>query len=210
MAKKAVPPPDNSLSRFAWTFIGLGLCGFTLLSLVSFQATDWPNPDSYTAGGTENLCGRTGAWLAYYLRYYLGPAAYVFVLGFGVWVLLRAVRGKVEQLALRAIGVVIVGAVFSATSYLWKTGSADSLTIGNGGILGISLCHFLLEHTALAGTILVLSSALLVGLLLAADNILLLLPGLLLQALEGMRQAGPLLAGWGRGRAGACRSSSPG
>jgi len=174
-----------------WAALGVGCNLFLLISLVSFDQNDWPNPD-VAAGGAPpvaNLCGPAGAFLAYYGFYYLGPACYPLLAGFTVWLLLRFMDRAVDQMVLRGIGLLLVGAVISAAAYLIRPGSDSSLTIGHGGVLGISLGHYLLNNTALTGASLILSAGLLVGLLLAADEIVLLLPGLLVQAGSHVRTA---------------------
>jgi len=185
---------ETSLSRVAVAGIALAACLFVLLSLISFDVRDWPNPDAAPARVEYNWCGRAGAWLAYYAEYYLGPASLPLLAGVMAWWVLWCMQKPVEQLPLRIIGVLLVGAALAACWFVISPGSGASLSHGNGGVLGIALGHFLLTNAALTGTVLVLAAALLVGLILAADNVLLLVPGLLLRGADRLRQAGPVLA----------------
>ena len=185
---------QTSLNRFAWALIGLTACAFALLSLLSFHVTDWPNPDVASSQQVANLCGRAGAFLAYHAKYYFGPTTIPVVLMLGFWLVMKALGKPVEQPILRGIGLLLLAAALAAAYHLYNPGTAQSLSHGNGGVLGIALGHFLKTYTAWWGAIIVLLAMVLVGLLLAADNIVLLLPGLLVAALERLRLAGPVLA----------------
>ncbi|MBN2210737.1 MAG: DNA translocase FtsK, partial [Sedimentisphaerales bacterium] len=187
------------LNRVAFTSIALGICLFVLVSLVSFSTADWPNPDVVTSGPAQNLCGPAGAWISYQLHYWFGPASYVFLIAVIVYLIAFCANKSVEQLSLRAIGVLLVGAVTAATAHLWRPGDENSLTIGNGGVLGAAAGHFLLTNTALVGAILILLAAMVVGSLLAADNLLAPMFILLWRGLERLRHVGPVLATVGAG-----------
>ena len=188
---------QGRMNRVAWAFLGLAVCVFAFVSLMSFSVTDRPNPDVAPGGVDNNLCGRAGAFIAYYANFYLGPASLPLLIGLMVWLIMQCLQKPMEQIILRAIGVVLMGAAVSASAFLLKPGSADSLAQGNGGVLGIALGHFLLTNAALTGAILILAAAMIVGLLLAADNVVLLLPGLLWAGAERFRKAGPILSGVG-------------
>jgi len=189
---------NRQINHIAFSAIGLALCIFILISLISFDVRDWPNPDVAPAHTIHNLCGLAGAYLAYYCNYYAGPgAAMVALIALTVYLVLHCMRRAIEQMILRSIGVVLIGSVLAASAYLINPGDAHSLSQGNGGILGIALGHFLLAKTAMTGAVLILIAAMIVGLLLAADNVLFLLPGLLFQGAERLRRAGPLLAAVG-------------
>jgi DNA segregation ATPase FtsK/SpoIIIE, S-DNA-T family len=185
----------SHVNRIVFACFGLGVCLFIFASLFSFNIYDWPNPDVAPARPEHNLCGPVGAYLAYQNNYYLGPAGAAFLMAMAIWLVLHSMQRPIEQVILRITGVILFGSALSAGAYLINHGNAQSLSHGNGGVLGIALGHFLLNNTALTGAILVLTATAIVGLLLAADNIVLLLPKLLLQTLERLRKAGPVLAG---------------
>jgi len=185
----------SHVNRIVFACFGLGICLFIFTSLFSFNIYDWPNPDVAPARPEHNLCGPVGAYLAYQNNYYLGPAGTAFLTAMAIWLILYSMQKSIEQITLRVTGVILFGSALSAGAYLINHGDGQSLSHGNGGVLGIALGHFLLNNTALTGAILVLTATVIVGLLLAADNIVLLLPKLLLQILERLRKAGPVLAG---------------
>jgi DNA segregation ATPase FtsK/SpoIIIE, S-DNA-T family len=191
--------PQAQSHRLIVNLLAAGACLFALLSIGSFHVSDWPNPDvaPRSPGAVENLCGPVGAYLAYYCFYYFGGASYVFLFSVMIFLALRIMQKPVEQLILRSIGVILIGVVLSSTSYLISHGGASTLTIGRGGILGIAAGHFLLTHTALTGAIVILFASMIVGLLLSADNIILALPGVLLNVTDRLGKAGPLVSGMG-------------
>jgi DNA segregation ATPase FtsK/SpoIIIE, S-DNA-T family len=188
-------PEKDRLNRVAFSSCALAVCVFVFLSLVSFSIYDWPNPDVAPARVQHNLCGRTGAFIAYHSNYYLGPGSMLILIALMVWLVFRCMAKPIEQMALRVIGVALLMAAISGCWYLINPGGPNSLSQGNGGILGIALGHFLLTNTAYTGAVLILGATILVGLLLAADNLLMLIPALIIGSAERLRHAGPVLAG---------------
>ena len=188
---------QQQVNHIALGCFGIAFCIFVLVSLFSFNVNDWPNPDVAPARVEHNLCGRVGAFVAYYSYYYLGPAAMLVVASAAAWLFFYCLSKPVEQLLLRWVGVLLIGSAISTSYYLVAPGGINSLSQGNGGVLGIALGHFLLKYTALTGSSLIIAATLLVGLLLAADNLILLLPKLLVGGADRLRQAGPVLAGVG-------------
>jgi len=182
------------INRIAFTSLGLGMCFFLLASLVSFNVYDWPNPDVAPPQAIRNLCGPVGAYLAYQCNYYLGPATIPLLMALALWLVFYCMQKPIDQLILRAIGVVLIGAVISIASYLLNPGDAQSLSQGYGGVLGIALGHFLLTQTALTGSILILAATMAVGLLLAADNLILSLAPSLLRTAQPLGHLAALLA----------------
>src|SRR5206468_2946107 len=65
---------------------------------------------------------------------------------------------------------------FAAAVHHFKPGSENGFPEGQGGILGIGAASFLQSHFSTAGTRLVLLTAILIGLLLAADDLVLRAP----------------------------------
>ncbi|MCP4707659.1 MAG: DNA translocase FtsK [Planctomycetes bacterium] len=195
--KKKMSEPEAQVNHVALGFFGIAFCTFLLVSLISYDVSDWPNPDVAPSLVEYNLCGRTGAVIAYFSNYYLGPGGMLVLVAAMIWLVLYVVKKPVEQFLLRLIGVLLIGAALSASYFVVSPGSSVSLSQGNGGILGIALGHFLLHYTAFTGASLIIGATMLVGLLLAADNLVLLLPALLVKGVDGLRQAGPVLAGAG-------------
>ncbi|MBN1436035.1 MAG: DNA translocase FtsK 4TM domain-containing protein [Sedimentisphaerales bacterium] len=173
--------PTQKHSKIA-TYLIAVLLIFVMVSVLSFDVRDWPNPDVAPARANHNLCGSAGAFIAYYCNYYLGPATLPLLIGAIVYIVLTAVRRPLDQLVLRTIGLFLVAAVVAASSYLLHHGigltpnAENTLSHGYGGVLGIALGHFLLDKMAGFGTFLVLAATFLVGMILAADNLIFLVP----------------------------------
>ncbi len=196
------------INRIALSFLGLVICIFTIISLFGYSVYDWPNPDVaptyqlhnqadyYLANSIEpqNPCGRVGAWLAYKANYYFGPGFLVMLISSCVLLVMYSMKKPVEQLFLRWIGILLICLAVSAGKYLYNPGDEMSLSCGNGGILGIAAGHFLLTYTAMGGAVFIVGATFIVGLLLAADNLVLMLPKLLLYIVDQTRVAGPILA----------------
>ena len=182
-------PARSEIHRVALCSMGIGFCIFVLISLLSFQVQDWPNPDVYSSAQTQNLCGRVGAIIAYYGQYYLGPATLLIALATIALLICRCMHKPVDQPILRGIGVLLIAATWSSAYYLLNSGDTHSLSIGNGGILGVAVGHFLLTNTATLGAIVILTAGFIVGMLLAADNLVVLLPKIVPMILKRFRIA---------------------
>ncbi len=168
----------DQLNRFVFTFIALGFCLFCAISLISFNVNDVPNKDVASGLAVRNLCGEVGAYIAYYGFYYLGPSLYIILAAVVTRIIIYCIGQEVNQTLLRMIGLLLICATVSSIFYLINPGDVHSLSQGNGGVLGISFGHFLMVKTAKIGTILILAATLLVGLLLTADELVLLIPKL--------------------------------
>ncbi len=180
---------SGQVNRVALGALGLASCVFGFISLVSFSVNDWPNPDVIRGGEVDNLCGPAGAWVAYYSNYYIGPAGIPVLLALAGWVVLRCMGRQINQPVLRTIGLVLIAGAISGSAYLINPGDSESLTHGNGGVLGIAIGYFLKTNTALTGSVLIIAAMLIVGLLMAADNILALIPGILVAMFHLGRRA---------------------
>lgn len=140
--------------------------GFSLSDFPSEYC--WPYNDP-----SSNLCGRWGAFPAYYIMKYIGPG--VFVLLFtGMWWLGVRISGReVTQPVLRCIGLGLLIAALSSSVYLVCPASENGFPMGNGGVLGIALGSFLLQNAKELGAFIILSSVWVVGLILLADVLVL-------------------------------------
>lgn len=146
---------------------------FLFLSAASFSTSDWPAHAVYPYQPVQNLCGPVGSALAYYCLLAIGQGLYPILLFSGVCIVLYFAKGKVGDLWLRAIGLLLLSTAFAAAYHQLKPGSATSFPEGNGGLLGIATGEFLKAHFNGAGAMLILVTSFLVGLLLAADDLVL-------------------------------------
>lgn len=153
-------------------------CMFLWVSLLTFDIGDWPSADVYPHNHpANNACGRMGAWVAYQVFHWIGDGAFPLVLFLsfagGMWL----INGRIANLGQRAFGLVLLVCCTSTTVGLISSGGANSLAIGDGGVLGVALGRILLTSFSKIGTVLVLLYALLVGLLFTAEGWMLRIPG---------------------------------
>ena len=140
--------------------------GFSLSDFPSEYA--WPHNDP-----SSNLCGRWGAFPAYYIMKYIGPGVFVFLLTGMWWFGVRISGRAVTQPILRCIGLGLLVAALSSSVHLACPRSAGGFPMGNGGVLGIALGSFLLENAKEFGAFIILGSVWVVGLVLLADALVL-------------------------------------
>ncbi len=204
-------PPEIELRR-AQTLrkcrliAALVFCAFAWVSILTFDAADWPNPAVWpNPDPVRNLCGKTGAWLAFKFMYYLGVGAYplFFLLTAGATAMLF--KRKVSDLPLRLAGVLMLVTITSAAAALMEPTPADGLVEGRGGIIGIAIANFLQTNLQTFGSTLVVASVYIVGFLLTADEVMTAVP----RAVRFVRRrAGDVLAAM-RGAGLAPRRLSP-
>ncbi|HET6246943.1 MAG TPA: DNA translocase FtsK 4TM domain-containing protein [Tepidisphaeraceae bacterium] len=181
----------ESLPRNVALFVLGGLWLFMLLALGSFHPTDWPSHAVEPAPATQNLCGNVGAMIAYYSFLAVGQGVFPVLFFTGVCLGMLAYQGKVGDLWMRAIGLVLLAAAFAAIVHHFKPGSYDGMPEGSGGYIGIGAAHFLQHYFSIWGTRLILLMSMLVGLLLAADDLVLRAPGVVNSAFVIAKQRAP-------------------
>ncbi len=160
-----------------YRLILLAGCGFVWLSLATFDSHDWPSTKAWPHPNPPiNICGWVGAWMAYHLFYWFGPGAYVVVLFVTVMTVAAMLRGRVNDPWLRAFGVLFLVAGTAASVRMISPGGPVSLPHGNGGIVGIAIVTFLAKHCSTAGTALIVLCGIAIGLLLAAEGLMIRIP----------------------------------
>jgi S-DNA-T family DNA segregation ATPase FtsK/SpoIIIE len=148
------------------------------LSLLTYSPQDPPSPAVYPPQRPANAAGIVGAYLAYVLRYWLGGGIYMGLAFASVAAFILVLGGRIKAMPWRVIGVAILVAAASAAVYLIKPIPADGVTVGPAGVLGTAVGRFLLSRFAQAGAWVIIIISLCVGLLLAAENLVLQLPRL--------------------------------
>jgi S-DNA-T family DNA segregation ATPase FtsK/SpoIIIE len=158
-------------------FLAAGGWAFLLVSLGSFHYNDWPSHDVYPYPPIQNLCGSVGAFISYYTFLAVGQGAFPAMFFTGVCVVLMMCGSRVGDLWMRAVGLLLLTVAFAAVCHHFKPGSYDAFPEGRGGIVGISSATVLQHYFSTVGTRLILATTALVGLLLAADDLVLRTPG---------------------------------
>jgi len=149
--------PDN---RRALGFIAaLAGCGFTVLSLASYSATDPAFSRRSSVEQIENWCGRWGALEADLLLQLQGWTAWV-VLPLALWIWLRFAR-RPEASAGRLVALAF--AAWWSGTFLGLLFHPDALgAYPRGGVVGTATASWLLVHVGTVGSY-VLVLALMVG-----------------------------------------------
>jgi S-DNA-T family DNA segregation ATPase FtsK/SpoIIIE len=162
-----------------------------MLSLGSFHTTDWPSHSVYPYPQVQNLCGSAGAFIAYYLFLFLGQGVFPVLFFGGVCLALVTFRNHISDMWLRVIGLSLLTVAFATAIHHFKPGSTTSFPEGHGGIVGIGMSSFLQSHFSTVGTRLVLGTTFLIGLLLAADDLVLRAPGFVGSAVTNIKDRTP-------------------
>ncbi len=186
MAKKAQvnsvvqeQPPRGSwrFLRYFFVLVLLGVVVLAWLSLLTFSRTDPPSSDvAATQREVSNAAGHVGAYIAFHLRYWLGAGVYMGLMFTTVAAFLLMMGGRISDLPWRLIGIALLITATSSAVYLFNPVLCDDLHSGTAGVLGISTGRLLTTRFALPGAWLIVVITLLIGLMLAADNLVLQLP----------------------------------
>ncbi|MBC7782409.1 MAG: DNA translocase FtsK 4TM domain-containing protein, partial [Burkholderiales bacterium] len=183
---------ERNASRSVLIFLAIASWLFVALASISYSPTDWPSHAVFPYDNdVSNLCGSAGALVAYYIRYSIGPGIYPVLFFTGVFVFLLATKNRISDVWLRATGIAVIAVAFAAIIHQLSGGSSRGLPEGNGGVIGIASAHFLQAHFKTVGSLLVLSSCMLVGLILAADDLVMRAPGVISGAINSARERVP-------------------
>jgi S-DNA-T family DNA segregation ATPase FtsK/SpoIIIE len=153
--------------------LGIAAALVLLCSCISFNIGDWPSRFVWPHNEPPaNWCGVAGAFLAYYLMYYIGPGVFVILVSAICLLLAKLAHRTLGQGVLRAIGLMLVTAAVSSSFYLLRPHSVFGFPMGSGGILGVGAAEFLRSHFALLGTFILITATWVVGIVLLADTLM--------------------------------------
>ncbi|MBN1788622.1 MAG: DNA translocase FtsK [Sedimentisphaerales bacterium] len=162
----------SKLSRVALLVLSLAAIIFLFFSCVSFDAGDFPNryvwPNNHPAA---NWCGTAGAFCAFYLIYYIGPGIFVLLAAASVTIVWHLMGRQINQTAFRSAGMILTTVAVSSIVYMFRPFGTDSFPIGSGGVLGSGITLFLRKNFSLLGSVIIIASTFVVGLLLLADTV---------------------------------------
>lgn len=193
-----------SLSTIAWL-----ACIFAWVAILTFDVADRPSTAIWPQNSPpNNWCGVIGAWFAYQSFYYLGIGAYPLLLLVTTAIAVRTHNLRLPDPWLRLIGLGMVCTAVSTAAAMFIPASEKFVISGPGGVLGTASAHFCQGKLQTPGTLIVLTCALLVGLILAADEIVIRFFRWLLGI--GKRSAPVLIRGGGQALASAGASIAGG
>ncbi len=165
---------ERSLKLDVFALVLLAATVFLVIALWSFSPADPPSALVYPPSThVANACGRSGAFVAYYLFEFLGFASYYVVASLGVLTGLLLMRRQVNEPFVRGTGWCLSLISLTTLAAMAMPGITPGPVIGAGGYLG-ALCEGLLEmNFATTGAYILTLSVLLAGLLLCTDYLLL-------------------------------------
>lgn len=170
----------SPLKRLAW-LAGTVVWVLIVTSLATYSPAD---PPSHSLAGTRstgevaNLVGPVGAYVADALLVMLGPGAWIVTLSAGLYLALIAFRGPVSHVGVRAIGVILLALAFSALYALvapWSSPRPE----GSGGLVAVAGLAELTSRFGSFGSALWLVLIALVGLTVAFDRWIVIVPNML-------------------------------
>jgi DNA segregation ATPase FtsK/SpoIIIE, S-DNA-T family len=164
---------------------------FLFCAVGSFHPTDWPSHAVYPYPPIQNICGPVGAFIAYWCFLAIGQGVFPLIFFSGVCLALTFYHAKLSDPWLRILGLAMLSTAFAALVHHFMPGSASGFPEGHGGVIGISTAAFLQAHFHTVGTRLILLATILIGLLLAADDLVLKAPGFAAQACNTVATSAP-------------------
>ena len=176
------------LDLFALGLLAIAL--FLGLALLTYDPADPPGTLVYPPQ-TElaNACGRSGAWAAHLLLEGLGWSAFYLLVSLAAVDARLLARRPIRDPLPRTIGWLLSLAGFTTLTALVLPRFSPGPAIGPGGYLGAAGRAFLEMHFARAGAYILTFSAIIAGLLLSTDYLLLHLFGRIVALPLRRRQA---------------------
>jgi len=162
-----------------------------VLSLATFSASDPPSHAvSAWNENVANLGGRVGAWAAYWSLHLIGWSVWLMVAGVGTWFVLTIAGRRPGHAPLRAVGLVLAAVGFAAlhAAVLPGTGGVGGAA---GGLVGHSIVGMMAPAFGTIGTVVLVLALFIVGLIVAADEVMLALPGWLWRRAGQIREHTP-------------------
>jgi DNA segregation ATPase FtsK/SpoIIIE, S-DNA-T family len=159
--------------RFCIAAVGWLACLFAWASVLSFNVADppataaWPPPAKL-----HNWCGPVGAAISFYAFTWLGIGTYPLLVLVNVAVVVVTKPNRLYALWQRILGLVLICAAFATFGTMVITPTEKHLLTGPGGILGTAAYGLLVPRFGVFGTTVAAITALLVGFVLAADNLI--------------------------------------
>jgi DNA segregation ATPase FtsK/SpoIIIE, S-DNA-T family len=162
-------------ARIGWLMLG-ALWVFVVVGLVSFDSSDapshavWPNNER-----TANWTGPIGAHISYGLIKLFGVGIVIPMLFTGVLLTLRVIRRPMTQPIVRAVGALVLTASLCVLLNVLFP-DAGPLPGMVGGTLGLVGAQMLLPSFAMAGSLVWILLATIVGLIVSCDKYVLIVP----------------------------------
>jgi S-DNA-T family DNA segregation ATPase FtsK/SpoIIIE len=149
----------------------LAMAVFLGLSLVSYDPADAPAHIFYPIHAQPmNLCGAAGAQLAHSLMVAVGAGAYFILIGLIVFDIRLFVRDVYKDPITRSCGAVLILSAACVAAHWYFPIRLNGSMAGNGGYLGAWGAILLDQHFSRVGSLVLLSTAAIAGLLLTGEQ----------------------------------------
>jgi S-DNA-T family DNA segregation ATPase FtsK/SpoIIIE len=177
--------------RWSLTLSGIACWVVLTLALLSYSPTDWPSHAVYPHAATENWCGDIGAFVAYHAFRLFGSGAYAVLFFSAIFLGLRIWGQPLSDLWLRLLGLLMLAVSMGGMTHLLVPGTEGGLPEGTGGLMGIAASGYLASHFHSLGAAVVLLAMFAVGLILAADELVVRIPVVMGDAYRRVRDRVP-------------------
>ena len=178
-------PPASITVKVLW-LVGAATWLYLAASLASFSGSDWPSHSvAVPADPPANLGGRVGATISYGIYESIGYGFWIPMLCAGYALGVVAMGRRVPHPAVRAIGALLAMCAFGGLHALWFP-TFGVISGAEAGLVPGWMAEQLGDRFGGLGGSLVLFVALLIGLLVAVDEIMMALPGALVRAAESL------------------------
>jgi S-DNA-T family DNA segregation ATPase FtsK/SpoIIIE len=138
------------------------------ISLLSFDAGDIKFLTSSPNISKGNIVGSVGAYLAWFLLFLIGYAAFAIPFFMALWGITYLLAEKGGKAYLRVFGIIFSVLATSSIFSLIGTG-ATAYRFRRGGIIGLIFSDFLLKYLGAAGTFIVIAVLFLLSFLITTD-----------------------------------------
>ncbi len=171
------PPPPRHVVRLGLAMIFAGILALGWVACLTHNPADPPGNTIWPLSNPiKNYAGSVGAEFSHFTLLYLGSGAYMGLLFGTVAVVLVLMGGKLTDLLLRAIGLALLIASTSTLVWLIAPHPNPGTLFGGAGYVGTGCGLILQRHFGDFSWMIVLV-AWFVGLILAADELVVRLPG---------------------------------
>ncbi|MCH2137310.1 MAG: DNA translocase FtsK 4TM domain-containing protein, partial [Phycisphaerales bacterium] len=164
---------------------------FAALALSTFDGADWPSHAvAIHSAEVANYGGAVGALLAYWLYHLVGLSSWILLVGLGAWLGLELFERGPSHPTLRMVGVLLAMAAFSTMHALILPESLG-LAGAPGGLIGHTFAGLLAPALGTFGATVIALATFLAGLVVAADELMLALPGQLWRGAKRLAEGSP-------------------
>ncbi len=174
---------------FCFVILLAGALTFAWLSLLSYWPTDPPFFND--PGQVHNMVGTPGACFAHILRHYFGCGVYLAMIFATVAAVMFTLGRAIRNFYWRLLGVAVLVVAISAIAYIVSPAKNADTIHSPSGVLGQAVGYLLRTSLHPVGSWIVLLVSTGIGLMLAADYVMLRLPSIAAAIWRSAKEHGP-------------------